>query len=58
MKKSTGSKTLSVKVMRTKMMISCENAKKVTTEGKFSCAAYKKGVGNNTIFCQFLQLGV
>ena len=50
---------LSVKVMRTKMMISCENAKKVTTEGKFSCAAYKKGVGNNAIFCQFLQeLGV
>ena len=36
------------------MMIS-ENAEKVTEEGKFPCAACKKGVGCNSILCRFCR---
>ena len=31
------------------MMIYCENAGKVTAEGKFSCAACRNSVGSNSI---------
>ena len=49
------SKGLGVNVNKTKMMISCENAGtgKVALEGKFPCAVCRKGVGSNSILCQF-----
>ena len=36
-------------------MTGCENGGKVTIEGKFLCAVYKKGVGINSILCQFCR---
>ena len=38
-------------------MISCENAGKVTIEGKFPCAIYRKGVVINSILCHFAGAG-
>ena len=35
--------------LKTKLMISCENARKVTEEGKFTCAVCRKGLGSNSI---------
>ena len=51
------SKGLGVNVNKTKMMISCENVGtgKVALEGKFPCAVYRKGVGSNSILCQFCR---
>ena len=43
---------LTVNVKRTKT-ISSENARKVTEEVKFHCAACRKSVGSNSIFGQF-----
>ena len=33
------------------MVLSSKNAGKVTMEGKFLCAVYKKGVGSSSILC-------
>ena len=46
------SKGLRVNAKKTKMMISCENAGKVTVEGKFLCVFCRKGLGSNSILCQ------
>ena len=40
------------------MMISSENAEKVTMEGKFLHAACRKDVGRNSILCQFCRCWV
>ena len=37
------------------MMISSENAGKVTEEGNFPCAVCRKVVGNTYIVCQFCR---
>ena len=34
------------------------NSAKVTMEGRFPCAAYKNGVGINSILCQFCRCWV
>ena len=44
-----------VNVKKTKTMISSENTGKVTIEGKFPCAVCRKGVGSNSIPCQFCR---
>ena len=49
------SKGLRVNVKKTKIMISSENDGMVKTEDKFSCAVYRKGVGSNSILCQFCR---
>ena len=40
------------------MLISSENAAKVTGEGKFPCAVCKNRVGSNSILCQFCRCWV
>ena len=40
------------------MMISGENAGKVTIKGKFLCAVCRKDVGSNSILCQFCRCWV
>ena len=49
------SKWLRVNVKKTKMMIRSKNAVKVTIDGKFPCAVYRKGLGSNFILCQFCR---
>ena len=44
-------KGLRPNVEKTKMVLSSKNAGKVTMEGKFLCAVYKKGVGSSSILC-------
>ena len=39
-------------------MISCQNVGKATMERKFSCAVCRKGVGINSIICQFCRCWV
>ena len=41
----------------TKTMIISENVGKVTREGKFPSAVCRKGVGSNSILCQFCKYG-
>ena len=53
-KGAVGVKGLRVNV-KTKMMISCKNAGKVTEEGGFPFTIYRKVVGSNSIFCQFCR---
>ena len=48
------SKGLRVNV-KTKMVISSENAAKVTEEGKFPCAAYRRGGGSNSTLCSGIR---
>ena len=38
------------------MLISSENAGKVTVEGEFICVFCKKSVGSNSIICQFCSI--
>ena len=40
------------------MMITSENVGKVTIEGNFPCAVCRKGVGSNSIHCQFCRCWV
>ena len=40
------------------MKLSIENAGKVTIEGKFPCAVCRKGIGSNSILCQFCKCRV
>ena len=54
-KEASNSKRLQVNVKKTKMMISNENAGKVTIEGKFSYSVCRKDVGSNSILCQFCK---
>ena len=49
------SKWLRENVKNTKTMISSKNAGKVTIEGKFPCAVLWKGIGSNSILCQFCK---
>ena len=49
------SKGLTVNVKKTTMMISSENAGNATIAGKFPCAVCRKGVGINSILCQFCR---
>lgn len=48
-----GSKGWRVYVNKTKLMISSENAGKITMKGNFPCAVCKKGLESNFIVCQF-----
>ena len=49
---------LRVNVKKTKIMISSENAGKVTIKGTFSCAVCRKGVYSNLIPYQFCRCWV
>ena len=49
------SKVLRVNVKKGKMMSSSGNAGKVTVEEKSPFALYRKGLGSNSIFCQFCR---
>lgn len=44
---------LEANVSKREKMIRIENAGKVTEEGKFLCAVSSKGVGSDSILCQF-----
>ena len=48
-------KGLRINVKETKIIISTENAGKVTEEDKFSCGVYRKGAGINSTLCQFFS---
>ena len=47
------SKGLIVNIETTQMVVSSENAGKVTIDGEFSCAVCRKTVGSDSIICQF-----
>ena len=53
--KTAESKELRGNVKKTKMIISCENAGKVTIEVKLLCAIWGKCVGINSIPCQHFR---
>ena len=58
-KNALESKGLRVNVKKTKKIITDGgNSAKVTMEGRFPCAAYKNGVGINSILCQFCRCWV
>ena len=52
-KGSLSSKELKINVKKTKIIIRSEDTEKVTEEAKFPCAVCRKGVGSNSILCQF-----
>ena len=54
-KGASESKGLRVNVEKTKMKIIGENVGKVTIEGWFPCAVYRKSVASNSILCQFYR---
>ena len=49
-------KGLRPNVKKTKMVLSSKNAGKVTMEGKFLCAVYKKGAGSSSILCHLCSV--
>ena len=57
-KKELVSNWFGMNVLRTNMMISSEDAGKVTEKGKLPSVVYRKGVGSNSIFCQFCRCWV
>ena len=49
------SNVLRVNFKKAKMIISSENPGKITIEATFPCAVCRKGVGSNSIICQFCR---
>lgn len=54
-KRQLDSEGLRINVKMTKMIISNENAGKVTKVGKFPCAVSRNGSGGNSILYQFIR---
>ena len=52
------SKGLKVNVKKTKAKVSNEKARKVKKQEKFPCTKCRKGVGSNSILCQFFKCWV
>ena len=50
-------KELRVNTVKTKVMISGTGLNLPQSSGEFPCAMYRKGVGNNSIFCKHLDSG-
>ena len=51
-------KGLRVNVKKTRVMITSKNTEKLTEEGKFPLAVWRKSVGSNSILCQFCRCQV
>ena len=57
-KEGIESKGLKVNIAKTKVMVSGNGIIPPSTSGKWPCSVCRKGVGNNSIFCNFCTLWV